>query len=104
MASKIKNIFKRLFHKNKKDGVAETFVRLREIGSSWNDTICVCRELMRDDPCYINCKEFFDESLANSFKERTLTQTTKASEVNESEQSDIFEQWKSITRNGDYKE
>lgn len=55
--------------------VSDAFKKLREIGSAWDDVICVCRELMKDNPCECNCKEFFDESITNSFKERN-TQTT----------------------------
>lgn len=56
----------------KKKSLSETFKALREIGSAWDDVICVCRGLMKDSPCDVNCKEFNDESLTNSFKEREL--------------------------------
>lgn len=53
-----------------KQGIAETFRQLREIGSAWDDCICVCRGLMKDNPCDVNCKEFHDESLPNEFSKR----------------------------------
>jgi len=45
----------------------ETMKQLREspLGEAWDKIICVCRQLIKDNPCDANCKEFHDESLPN---------------------------------------
>ena len=53
-----------------KQGIAETLRQLREIGTAWDNIICVCRGLIKDNPCEINCKEFHDEYLPNEFSKR----------------------------------
>lgn len=35
------------------------------LGEAWDNIICVCRGLIRDNPCDCNCKEFHDETLPN---------------------------------------
>ena len=47
------------------------------IGTAWDDVICVCRGLIKDEPCECNCKEFHDESLTNSHKEKLSQEGTK---------------------------
>lgn len=57
--------------KNKsKTPLSDAFAKIRELGSGWDDVICVCRGLMKDNPCDLKCKEFFDEQLTNSHKEK----------------------------------
>ncbi len=43
-------------------------------------------------------KKYMKEHYKEFQKSKPLTPTTKASEVNESEQSDTFNQWKDITQ------
>lgn len=55
-----------------KGSLSETFGKLKEImaGGFWDDCICVCRGLMKDNPCDLKCKEFLNEELTNSHKEK----------------------------------
>jgi hypothetical protein len=59
--------------------IQKTFEELRELlkDSYWNDCICVCRGLMKDNPCECNCPEFLNEDLTNSHKEKNETANTK---------------------------
>lgn len=55
--------------KKSKKSLAQTFKELRAItGGHWDNVICVCRELMKDNPCDVNCKEFHDEILSNRYQ------------------------------------
>lgn len=49
-------------------------------------------------------KKYLKEHYKEFQKSKPLTPTTKASEVNQSTESDTFEIWASTTKNGDYKE
>lgn len=49
----------------KKETASETFTKLKMSDSAWNDIICICRQLMKEEPCELNCKQFHDESLLN---------------------------------------
>ena len=54
--------------KSKKNtNYVKAFQKLRDsgLGAAWDNVICVCRQIMRDDPCSVSCKEFHDESLPN---------------------------------------
>lgn len=57
---------------NKYPTAKEAFDWLREspVGKAWQNVKCPCRELLKDDPCDLNCKEFHDETLPN-FKTET---------------------------------
>ncbi len=59
---------------NERKSPKEGIEKLRELGSAWNNIICVCRELMKDQPCECNCAEFNDESLPNYYQ---LVKTNK---------------------------
>lgn len=53
--------------KKKRTNYVEAFKVLRDsgLGKAWDNVKCVCRELWKDNPCSVNCKEFHDESISN---------------------------------------
>lgn len=58
--------------KKKHTNYTEAFQSLRDLGlgKAWDNVICICRQIMRDDPCSVNCKEFHDETLPNEYNKK----------------------------------
>jgi hypothetical protein len=49
----------------------------KTIGPAWDDVICVCRQLLKDNACSCNCKEFHNEELPNKRSETGTELTIK---------------------------